>query len=216
MTSLNKQWLLKARPTPDEIIGEEHFELVERDIPEPGENELLVRTLVLGTSPAQRAYTTESRRFHAGVDVGSVMHGRGIGVVEKSNLDGFSPGDVVAGSQGWQQWSIQRLGEAERGSVNVASVQKIETAIRPTSRLLGALGSAGFTALYGMEDIGEISPGKTVLVSAAAGGVGWYDAGKLNPLEDISEGLETMPAALGSLSKGTNKGVKLVRVGDDP
>jgi NADPH-dependent curcumin reductase CurA len=44
----------------------------------------------------------------------------------------------------------------------------------------------------------------------------WYAAGALNKAEDISEGLETMPAAVASLFTGGNTGVKICRVSPDP
>ncbi len=168
----NKQWLLKHHPSPDEVIGSQHFELVETDIPSIGEGELLVRTLALGTSPAQRAYTVENRRFHNNVKLGEVMHGRGVGVVEQSNDPDFSPGDIIVTSLGWQEWSVQKAGRGPLGTVDVLSIQKADPAIRPTTLHLTAMGNTGLTALYGLENIGELSAGKTVVVSAAAGGVG--------------------------------------------
>jgi NADPH-dependent curcumin reductase CurA len=41
---------------------------------------------------------------------------------------------------------------------------------------------------------------------------GWIGAGKLSYAEDITDGIETMPAALISLFDGTNRGKRLVRV----
>ena len=42
----------------------------------------------------------------------------------------------------------------------------------------------------------------------------WVRAGRLNPVEDISEGIETMPEALADLYLGNNVGVRMVHVGD--
>ncbi len=166
----NRQWRLRQHPTPDEIIGPEHFELVDADIPEIGADEFLVRTLVLGTSPAQRGYVDPRKQDL--VQVGEIMRGRGIGVVEQSNHPDFQVGDWVNASMGWQEWSVQRLDRGLVQSMDVLSIQKVDNTIRPSALLLGTLGSAAFAALYGLEDIGEISAGKTVVVSAAAGGVG--------------------------------------------
>jgi NADPH-dependent curcumin reductase CurA len=44
----------------------------------------------------------------------------------------------------------------------------------------------------------------------------WVAQGKVRYLEDIREGLETIPAAFAELLKGGNFGKMLVRVGDDP
>jgi NADPH-dependent curcumin reductase CurA len=166
----NKQLLVRSHVGPDEIIGPQHFELVESSIPEIGENEFLVRTLVLGTSPAQRGYV-DSREVDI-VAIGDVMRGRGIAVVEKSNHPDFQPGDWVNASTGWQEWSVQRMGRGPVQSMDVLSVQKVDNSMRPSSLNLGTLGSAAFAALYGIEDVCEVARGETVVVSAAAGGVG--------------------------------------------
>lgn len=42
----------------------------------------------------------------------------------------------------------------------------------------------------------------------------WVRAGALNPVEDISEGIETMPQALADLYLGNNVGVRMVKVGE--
>jgi NADPH-dependent curcumin reductase CurA len=171
--SNNRQWRLKAHPRPGEIIGPQHFELVAADIPDIGPDEFLVRTLVLGTSPAQRGYTDPTSMQPGDlVCVGEIMRGRGIGVVAASHHPDYQPGDWVSGSLGWQEWSVQRLGRGLVKTMNVLSVQKVDESLRPSALHLGTLGTAAFTALCGLEDIGEIAPGKTVVISAAAGGVG--------------------------------------------
>lgn len=43
----------------------------------------------------------------------------------------------------------------------------------------------------------------------------WIRDGRIRPLEDILDGLESMPAALISLYEGTNAGVRMVRVDPD-
>ena len=45
---------------------------------------------------------------------------------------------------------------------------------------------------------------------------GWVADGKVRYLEDMREGLETVPAAFGDMLKGGNFGKMLVRVGEDP
>jgi hypothetical protein len=44
----------------------------------------------------------------------------------------------------------------------------------------------------------------------------WYQAGELKNCEDVTEGLENMPAALASLFSGGNRGIKICRVAPDP
>ena len=56
MEGTNRQLVLRERPTGD--VTEEHFELVESDVPEPGHGEVLLRTMWLSFDPAQRGWLT--------------------------------------------------------------------------------------------------------------------------------------------------------------
>ena len=163
----NRQWRLARRPLPDELISEAHFELVERPVPALKDGEYLLRTLCLGTSPAQRAYVSEGPSMHESVAVGDVMRGGGVAVVVESRQPKFQPGDIVAGFTGWQDYSIH--GQPRD---RLASVRKVHDPIKPYSSVLGAFGAAGLTAYFGLLDVGELKAGDTVVVSAAAGGVG--------------------------------------------
>jgi len=44
----------------------------------------------------------------------------------------------------------------------------------------------------------------------------WYQSGQLKNSEDVTEGLENMPAALQSLFSGGNRGIRICRVAPDP
>ena len=166
----NRQWRVASHVQPGDVVSIENFELVEAEMPELRDNEFLVRTLMLGTSPAQRGYIDPTRPDI--VPVGEIMRGRGIAVVEESRHPDYAVGDWVNASTGWQEWSVQGANKGTIQSMDVLSVQKVDNTIRPSSLLLGTLGSAAFAAMYGLLDIGEIEAGKTVVVSAAAGGVG--------------------------------------------
>jgi NADPH-dependent curcumin reductase CurA len=52
------------------------------------------------------------------------------------------------------------------------AVTKIDAKLAPPTAWLNALGMPGFTAYFGLLDVGEAKAGDTVLVSAAAGAVG--------------------------------------------
>lgn len=166
----NRQWRVVRHVEPGETVGPEHFELVRSEIPPVGDNELLVRTLALGTSPAQRGYI-DPRKSDL-VEPGDVMRGRGIAVVEVSRHPEFEVGDWVNAATGWQEWSVQRTDRGPVQAMNVLAVKRVDNRVRPSTLHLGTLGSAAFTALYGLEELGEIAAGKTVVISAAAGGVG--------------------------------------------
>ena len=149
------------------MIGQQHFELVDSFIPSVGRAEILLKTIWLGTSPAQRGYVSTKDSMHEKVLPGSVMRGRGVAQVVSSNLPDFSPGDLVVAATGWQDYSVHAA-DAD----GILAVRKIQDPIWPLSLALGILGAAGVTAYFGLLDVGEMKSGDTVLVSAAAGGVG--------------------------------------------
>lgn len=166
-SGMNRQWLLKEPIQPERLVGPEHFELVEAKTPEPGKGEYILQTLCLGTSPAQRAYVTNTISMHDKVNAGEVMRGRGVAVVTESNSEHFRRGDLVMATTGWQDYSIHS--DQESGML---APRKIAQDIYPCSLALGILGSAGITAYFGLTDVGGVKAGDTVLVSSAAGGVG--------------------------------------------
>ncbi len=95
--------------------------------------------------------------------LGSVMRGGTIGVVEASRNTAFAAGDIVQGMGGWQEFYA---GEAT-GWNKLARIPGV-----PLTAFLAAMGHIGFTAYFGIMDIGQPKAGETLVVSAAAGAVG--------------------------------------------
>ena len=165
----NRQWLLDRHPDPDEIIGAEHFKLIETDIASPHGGQLVLKTIALGTSPAQRSYISKGLSMHDKISIGEVMRGRGVGVVSASRHPDFQDGDIVVASTGWQDYSLQT---PDSQNPNVLSIRKVVNPVHPLTMSLGILGSAGATAYFGLLDVGLAKAGETVVISAAAGGIG--------------------------------------------
>lgn len=155
---INRQWLFKTAPKA--AVGPEHFEWREAPAPSAGEGEVLVRTRLLSIDPANRAWMNGAT-YRGQLMPGDVMDGFAIGEVVESNADGLKPGDVVEGSLGWQDYSVQK----PRALVKRNSAYDDEM-------LLGPLGITGLTAYFGILDVARVRPGETVVVSGAAGAVG--------------------------------------------
>ena len=156
----NTQVLLDHRPT--EKVSPANFRIVETPVPTPGPGQVLVRHSFLSLDPYMRGRLSDAKSYARPQEVGAVMGGGTVGIVEASNNPRFKAGDAVVGNGGWQRYSLSD--GATLGVVDAKSV--------PIQAYLGALGMPGVTAWYGLNRIIEPKSGETVLVSAATGAVG--------------------------------------------
>ncbi|MEM8606043.1 MAG: NADP-dependent oxidoreductase [Myxococcota bacterium] len=157
---INKQVRLAARP--DGLPKDSDWEFTETPVPEPGEDEVLVKITHVSLDPAMRGWMNPGMTYIEGVELGDVMRAGTVGIVEKSNSPALSVGDAVTGVQGAQQYAVAKPRE----------LQKVDPSLAPLERYLGILGMPGMTAYFGLLHIGRPEPGQTVVVSGAAGAVG--------------------------------------------
>lgn len=157
----NRQVLLKSRPSG--IPQAEHFELVERPIPDLADGQILVRNAFLSVEPAMRGWVSAVANYSEPVAIGAVMRALACGHVIASRDPAFAPGDAVTGMFGWQEFAVLPAGAVQR---------KVIEADLPISTSLGVLGLNGLTAYFGLLDLGAPRPTQTVVVSTAAGSVG--------------------------------------------
>jgi len=158
---VNRQVVLKTRPTG--IPQAEHFELIERPLPTPGDGQVLVRNLYLSVDPAMRGWVNAVANYSEPVPLGGVMRAATLGRIVETRHPQWKAGDVVTGMFGWQDFT----------AVDVADIQvKVSEDGTPLSAWLGVLGTNGLTAYFGLLDAGQPKPGETVVVSTAAGAVG--------------------------------------------
>ena len=87
MTEMNKQWLLKSRPTGEP--SSDNFELVETAIPVPGDGEFVMKTIYMSLDPYMRGRMNASKSYSASAEIGEPMLGSGVAVVTKSNNAAF-------------------------------------------------------------------------------------------------------------------------------
>ena len=159
--NINRQIRLKSRPVG--IPQAEHFEIVTAQVPELGDNEVLVRNIYLSVDPAMRGWVSDVTSYIEPVPLGAVMRALAVGRVEASRHPDFRPGEFVMGMFGWQDYA----------SVEAKVIWwKITETDLPISTSLGILGINGLTAYFGLLEIGQPKAGETVVVSTAAGAVG--------------------------------------------
>lgn len=153
--------LLKSYPRG--VPRPEDFEVVEAAAPSaPGPGEVLVETHWLSMDPLPRVRMDPAAKFPPPLSLGSVVVGRGVGIVRASSHDGFAPGDWVAGELGWQEQALVA------GTV----LRKIDPALAPVQTALGVLGPSGITAWCLVRVAAAVRAGDHVVVAAAAGSVG--------------------------------------------
>jgi NADPH-dependent curcumin reductase CurA len=158
--SSNRQILLAARP--EGAPGPEHFRLAETPVPQPGDGEVLLKTLWLSLDPYMRGRMSAARSYAKPVEIGEVMEGGTVSRVEASRHKGFAPGDAVLSRAGWQEYALS----------DGSGLRKLDPARAPLSTALGVLGMPGMTAYSGLTVIGQPKAGETVAVAAATGPVG--------------------------------------------
>ncbi len=159
---VNRQWLLRSRPSG--MVEESSFELNETAPPSPDEGEFVVRNLYLSLDPAMRTWMTDARSYIPPVGIGEVMRGACVSRVVESRHPDYSPGEVVTGVFGWQDFALSDGGGA-------IPVSKVPEGVPPTMPL-GVLGITSLTAYFGLKEIAKPKEGDTVAVSGAAGATG--------------------------------------------
>src|SRR5712691_11480 len=157
---MNRRVTLAARPVG--VPQESDFALDEVELGEPGPGEVHVRSLWLSLDPYQRGRMSETRSYAKSLQLGDVITSQTLGEVVESRDSRFEPGNLVVGQLGWQEHAIARGG----------TLRLVPPELDPPTLALHVVGTNGLTAYIGLFDIGRPRPGDTVVVSAAAGGVG--------------------------------------------
>ncbi len=158
---MNHQWRIAARP--EGRAKESDFTWTEEALPALADGQIRVRIIYLSLDPTNRFWMEPADGYLPALPLGAVMRGITLGVVEESRHPGFMAGDIVQGLGGWQEIYT---GPAEGWS----KLQRIPGV--PLTAFFGAMGHIGFTAYFGLFDIGQPKPGETLVVTAAAGAVG--------------------------------------------
>jgi NADPH-dependent curcumin reductase CurA len=157
---VNRRVTLAAHP--GGFPEESDFSVEEAEVPEPGAGEVLVRNLWVSVDPYQRGRMSQQRSYARGLELGDVITSQAVGEVVTSHDGRYSEGDLAVGQLGWQEYAVARGG----------ALRKLPPHVHPPTLALHVLGTTGFTAYFGLLDVGEPRPGDTVVVSGAAGAVG--------------------------------------------
>ncbi len=161
MTDPNRRVVLARRPAG--MVDATTTRLEEAPAPVPGPGEALVKVRYLSIDPTIRTWMDDRPGYLPPIGIDDVVRGGGVGEVVESTSDRYSPGDMVFGMTGWQDYVI-----ADEGA---AAMQVIPAGVAP-GLALNVFGVNGMTAYFGLLDVGALRAGDTVVVSGAAGATG--------------------------------------------
>ncbi|BAI74609.1 zinc-binding alcohol dehydrogenase family protein (plasmid) [Azospirillum sp. B510] len=161
--TINRQWLLAARPAGAVKTGD--FRYHEGAVPVPGDGDVLVRSLYFSYDASQRIWLTDHGGYMPPIQLGDPMRCMGIGQVVASRNPAYAEGDLVEGFMSWQDYVLAR-------SDGPMPLRVLPRADYPLSWNLGVFGVSGLTAYFGVTDGLKVKPGDTVVISAASGATG--------------------------------------------
>ena len=162
MNENNRQYVLVKRPKTD--VTDDIFEYREGAIPDPGDGEVLLKTLYLSFDPTQRGWLNDVPSYIPPVQIGEPMRAGGIGQVVQSNNPDFAVGDIVQGTIAWQDYTVVKPG----GAMPLTKLSRDY----PLTHNMSIFGVTGLTGYFGLLEIGQPKEGDTVVVSGAAGATG--------------------------------------------
>lgn len=156
----NREWVLAKRPAGEPSM--DCFELEETETAALTTGELLVQTRYLSVDPYMRGRMSDSESYAEPWAVGEPLNGGIVGEVVEAESDAYDTGDLVTGEGMWAEYSV----------MDAADVTAVDPSVAAPEAYLGVLGMPGRTAYFGLLEVGDPSPGETVVVSGAAGAVG--------------------------------------------
>ncbi len=160
MTNTNTQIRLAKRP--EGMPEDDIWSLAQGAIPEPGENEFVVRNEYISLDPAMRGWLRDVRSYIPPVQINEVMRAGAVGEVIASNNPKFPVGAKAQGIFGVQQYAVS----------DGQSATLVDDSVAELPLFLATLGMPGMTAYFGLLEVGQPKAGETVVVSAASGAVG--------------------------------------------
>ncbi len=123
---------------------------------------MLIENAFISLDPAMRGWASPLPSYLPPVQPGEVMRAGTVGKVVASNVDELAVGTYVNGVLGVQEHVVS----------GPSGLRVVDPDVAPLPTHLGALGMPGWTAYFGLFEVGAAQPGETVVISAAAGAVG--------------------------------------------
>lgn len=107
---------------------------------------------------------SDAKSYLPPIEIGAPIRSGTLSQIIESNAEGWPVGQIVQALAAWESYSVV---SSRMLHGKVKTIDAI-----PLSTMLSVLGGTGLTAYFGLLEVGRPKEGETVLVSAAAGGVG--------------------------------------------
>jgi NADPH:quinone reductase len=156
----SSQFVLASRPIG--MPSSDNFRIEKTMLNELQDNEVLLKSWYISVDPYMRGRMNTVKSYAASFEVDQPIRGGIVAKVTDSKSKLISTGDIVVGMLPWATYSIEKA----------ENLRKVDTQKVPPGYYLSVLGMPGFTAYFGMMEIGKPEKGDTVVVSGAAGAVG--------------------------------------------
>src|SRR3981081_1363620 len=138
MSQSAKRVVLVSRPVGEPKASD--FRVEDYALPEPGEGQVLLRTIWLSLDPYMRGRMSDGPSYAQPVPIGGVMEGGTVSEVISSNNPSFAKGDIVLSRAGWQTHALS----------DGKGLAKIDPKLAPISTAVGVLGMPGLPAHRGL------------------------------------------------------------------
>src|ERR1035438_2213209 len=159
------------------MVDERTVRMEDGDVPVAGEGEALARVRYLSIDPTIRTWMDDAPGYLPPIGIDEVIRSGGIAEVIESHTSRYTPGELLFGMTGWQDYVI-----ADEGA---GALQSLPAGVSPTAAL-GVFGITGMTAYFGLLDVGRVKEGDTVVVSGAAGATG-STVGQIARIKGVGE-----------------------------
>ena len=159
---MTQNHLVRLKSRPRGLATRDNFTVAKEPVRPLKDGEIAVETKFISLDPAMRGWMNEGRSYVPPVGLGDVMRAFAVGNVVDSRHAALRAGDAVMGLFGVQSHAV----------VDGNLALKVDPRQAPLERWVGGLGMPGWTAYFGLLEVGQPKEGETLVVSAASGAVG--------------------------------------------
>ena len=159
---MTQNHLVRLKSRPRGLATRDNFTVAKEPVRPLKDGEIAVETKFISLDPAMRGWMNEGRSYVPPVGLGDVMRAFAVGNVVDSRHAALRAGDAVMGLFGVQSHAV----------VDGNLALKVDPRQAPLERWVGGLGMPGWTAYFGLLEVGQPKEGETLVVSAACGAVG--------------------------------------------